>query len=100
MKKFKKNLLSLTTMLELKPLESSQEGLLRGGFLDVSLFAIESSSGSNNCQCNGNNCQCSSSSGSNNCQCNGNNCQCSGNNCLCGGSTTTTTATCTCPCCN
>lgn len=28
-----------------------------------------------NCQCNGNNCQCSSKS-SNNCQCNGNNCQC------------------------
>lgn len=58
------------------PLEKTKEGLLLGGFSEISAYGSDNCQcNGNNCQCNGNNCQCSSSS-SDNCQCNGNNCQC------------------------
>lgn len=77
MKRSKKK--SVQTLFEhsFEPLERTKEGLLLGGFGEISAY------GSDNCQCYGNNCQCN---GSNNCQCNG------GNNCQCSGSSTTTTA--------
>lgn len=76
------------------PLEETKEGLLRGGFGEISdgTRAQEYSAGSDNCTCGGNNCNCV-----NHCPYpEGNNCSCSGktapnNNCKCGITTTTST---------
>ena len=48
------------------PVEESKEGLLRGGFGEITT-CIYSDEVVNNCQCNGNNCPCNG--GKDNCDC-------------------------------
>ena len=66
--------------LELTVLSDEKAYLLEG--------MVGTCAGSDNCQCNGNNCQCESGDncqceGCNNCQCESNNCQCYSDNCQC-----------------
>lgn len=78
------------------PVEESKEGLLRGGFGEISEGTKADGgyiAGLDNCQCGGNNCNCLNGCHSET----GNNCDCpgkiakNGNNCNCGVTSSTTT---------
>ena len=68
------------------PVEETKEGLLRGGFGEISAGG-DPVDIANNCECNGNDCACYK----NNCDCPDGKCKVKGNNCDCGTTTTTTT---------
>ena len=80
------NLISELVQTDFVPVEETKEGLLRGGFGEVSAGG-DSVDIANNCQCNGNNCSCNKD----NCPCPDGGCEVKGNNCDCGTTTTTTT---------
>lgn len=78
------NLRNLEEMILSKgfvPLESTKEGKLKGGFAMLAGFISNNCDCkvlTNNCKCNGNNCDCPPSPNppNSNCTCSGNNCNC------------------------